>query len=124
VFAEQPAIWAKEKHGAVAGAQLALDRTHHDVTAVRRGGLAEPLRLRTRHLDGRLEIDPELFAAGRIARADHKPVAQPLRISDDERLGEDDHFRAGGSRFSNQAHCLSTQASVSNGTAAACTTAT
>ena len=70
------------------------------------GGLTEPLRLRTGHLDCRVEINPKLFTPDRIARANHKAVAEPLRISDDERLREDDHFCAGGSGFSDQTNCL------------------
>ena len=66
------------------------------------GGFTEALRLRPRDLDGRLEVDPELLASGRVSGTDHEAIAQTLRIADDERLGEDDDLRAAGRGLTDQ----------------------
>ncbi len=73
---------------------------------MRRGSLTESQRLWAWHLDSRLQIDPKLFATGRVACADNKAITEPLRIPDDERLREHDHFRPHCGRFSDQANCL------------------
>ena len=67
------AVGAEEEHGAVTGAEFALDDADHHVAAVCRRGLAEPLRLRTGDIDRGIEIEPELFPSGRIAGATTRP---------------------------------------------------
>ncbi len=102
MLSEQPAVLTEEKDRAVAGAGFALDGADHDVAPVRRGRLPEALRMRPRNFDGSLEIDPKFLAPRRIARADDQTVAQSLRVSDDERLREDDDLRAGGGSIGDQ----------------------
>ena len=73
---------------------------------MRRRRFAEPLRVRPRNLDRGVEIKPKLFPPDRVARTDDEPVVQPLRITDDERLGKENHPRPIGSRLADQSHGL------------------
>ena len=94
MLSEQGSVRAEEQHGAIAGPAVAFDDADDDVGAMRRSGFAEAARQRTRHVDRGLEIEAEFFAAGRIARADHEAVVEPLRVPGNESFGKDDYFRA------------------------------
>jgi hypothetical protein len=104
VLSEQAPVQGEKQYGAIASAAVALDGTHDDVTLVCRRGFAKSIRLRTGHVDGGVEIQPELFPAGGIARANHQAIIEALRIATNERFGKDDHFRTSRCGFLNQPH--------------------
>src|ERR1700674_118858 len=106
MLAVQTAIRPKEQYGAVTGAELAFDHADQYVDAVRRCGLPQALRLWSRDLDRRVELQSEFFAPDRIARAHHQTIVEPFGIPADECFREEDHLCPGGSGFSDQTHCL------------------
>src|SRR5262245_4077862 len=106
VLAEQTSVRAEEQRRAVESAEFALDYSDHNVAAVCRGGLAQPLGLWAGHLDPGIEIEPKFFAANWVSSAHHKTVVESLWISPDECFGEDNHACAGGGGFTDQANGL------------------
>ena len=89
---QQRARWAKEKGRAVAGAALAFDDSHHHVTIVRSRSFSEYFSFRAGHFDGRFVAAAKLLTPLNIARPDNGAEVDPLGISADEGLGEDDHL--------------------------------
>jgi hypothetical protein len=85
---------------------------------------AKSIRPRTGHVDGRVEIEPELFTTGWIARVNHETIIEALGIPRNDASGKTITFAPEAAASSISRTALSTHASLSKGTAPACTTAT
>src|SRR5262245_52714846 len=99
---DQASARREEQRRAVTGAVFALNHADHNIGAMRRRSFAESLCLRAGNLDRGVEVEPELLATSRVARAHHKTIIESFRVSGDERLRKDDHFSAGARGFSDQ----------------------
>ena len=106
VLAEQHPIRTEEQHRAVERSEFALDDANHHVAGVRGRRLAEALRLRTGHVDRGVEVEPELFTAGRVALANDKTVVDSFRVAGNEGFREENHLRTLRRGFSDQADRL------------------
>ena len=88
MLADQVAFGREEKHGAVERPAVALDDPDQQSDPVLARDLPEECGRRRRHLDGALEIAPELFPALREPHPDAGAEVEPLGVGRDEGFRE------------------------------------